>query len=199
MAYTQKSYIQNYLLTNIDDSFDSQITKWVTAVSNWINNYTGTVFESSSDTSRIYDGDGTNEIMVDEFTAITKIEILDREGDVDETLNSTSYWHAYPANKDYKNRIRINAANAPIAVFPSGHQNVKLYATFGHSASVPEDIRLAATMLVGQIIRDSQTEETGRVTAESLGEYSVTFADIDRIADRIGVMDILNQYRVIPI
>jgi len=197
MSYTQKSFVQNYSMINIASSFESQINKWIEAVSIWIDNYTGTTFESSGDTYRLYDGDGTREALVDEFTAISKIEILDMGGDVDTTLDSTSYWHTYPANKDFKGRIRINASNAPIAIFPRGHQNIKLYATFGHSATVPEGVRLAATMLVTQIIRDSQTQETGKIDSESLGEYSVAFSDINRIADRIGVKDLLDQYSII--
>lgn len=199
MSYTQRSHIQNYSMINIAESFESQINKWIEAVSTWIDNYTGTTFESSSDTYRLYDGDGTRESLVDEFTAISKVEILDMEGDVDTTLDNTSYWHIYPANKDFKNRIRINPSNAPIAIFPVGHQNVKVYATFGHSATVPEAIRLAATMLVTQIIRDSQTQDTGKIDSESLGEYSVAFSDINRIADRVGVKDLLDQYRIIII
>ena len=196
--YTQRSYISNYLLINIAASFDSQINKWAEAVTRWIDNYTGTSFEEE-DTYKLYDGDGTRDLMIDDLLTLTKVEILDDDGDVDDTLDSTSEYYLYPANKTPKNRIRINTANAPIAVYPSGHQNIKVTGTFGNTSTIPEDIRLAATMLVAAIIRDSQTDLTGKVETERLGEYSVTFQDISDSADRLKVKDLLNYYRHIPV
>ena len=102
MAYTDKAKLQNYLMICIADGFLAQINAWIEAADRWIDNFTGTTFEKEDTTSKLYDGDGTNEILVDDFTSLTKIEILDREGDVDETLDSSSHWYLYPANKTAK-------------------------------------------------------------------------------------------------
>ena len=98
-----------------------------------------------------------------------------------------------------KNRIVINAANAPIAVFPKGRQNIKVYADFGYSTEVPKDVQLASTMIVANIIRDGCLDSAGHIDSERLGEYSVSFKDIDSIADRLGVKQLLSPYRKIPL
>jgi len=199
MAYTNKARVQNLLMITIDDSFATQMEEWVSAVSRWIDNYTGTTFEQESDTYKLYDGDGTRELVIDELLTLTKIETLDEDGDVDETLDATTQYYLYPANKTPKFRIHINAANAPIAIFPRGHQNIKVTGTFGHSATIIEDVRLAATKLVAAIIKESKTDITGEITSERLGEYSVSLQDLDKIADRLGVKDILQPYVIVPI
>ncbi|MHA1225125.1 MAG: hypothetical protein ACTSR2_00985 [Candidatus Hodarchaeales archaeon] len=186
-------------MVNISDSFATQIDEWISAVSAWIDNFTGTTFETESDSYKLYDGDGTRELMIDDLVSLTKIEILDEDGNVDETIDSSDEYYLYPANETPKYRIVLNTSNAPIAVFPKGHQNIKVYGDFGYSSSVPEDVRLAATMLVSQIIKDGNLDITGNIKSERLGEYSVTFQDIDKIADRIGVKEILNHYKIMHV
>ena len=41
MAYTSKGVIQNYLMTDIDSSFDAQIADWISSAEAYINKYTG--------------------------------------------------------------------------------------------------------------------------------------------------------------
>lgn len=199
MPYTNKARIQNYLMITIDASFATQISEWIDAIEVWINNYCGREFETESATYKLYDGNGTRELLIDDLLTLTKIETLDEDGDVDDTIDSTNEYYLYPANRTPKYKIRINSFNAPIAVFPRGHQNIKVTGTFGHSVTVPEAIRLVTTKLVAAIIRESQTDVTGELGSQRLGEYSVNLQDVDKIADRLGVKDILDQYRVIPI
>jgi len=194
--YTTKSRIQNFLMINIDDSFEEEINEWISVATNFIDNYTGTTFESDNDTYRLYDGDGSKEILVDDFTTFTKIEILDEDGNVNYTIDRSTEYYAYPANKDYKNRIVLESSNAPIGHFPKGNLNVKLYATFGRSADVPDDIRHVATMLVAGIIEEKNIDIAGNIKSETLGEYSVTLQDLDKIGRRLKVYDILDRYRI---
>ena len=200
MAYTNKANIQNYLMINISDSFASVITGWIEVVKEFIDNYTGRTFEDELDTYKLYDGDGTNELLTDDFRDLTKIEILDDDGDVDYTLDSASYYYVYPSNINPKNRIVINSANAPITIFPKGNQNVKVYATFGYQDSVPKDIEFAATMLVAQIIQQGGYDVGREIKSEKLGEYSITYQDIEKMAEQdITVMKILDKYRIIRV
>ena len=173
MAYTDKTNIQNYLNITIDATLDEQIATWISAVEAWVNTYTGKTFESESVSYKLYDGNGTDELLIDDLTALTKIEILDSDGEIDETIdNSNEYW-LYPENETAKNRIIINIENAPIGIFTNGNQNIKVYGTFGYSASVPEDIKLATTMLVAGIVEKGL--KGGNLESEKLGDYSVSF------------------------
>ena len=199
MSYTTKSRIQNYLMITIDASFDDQIDEWIGAVKAYIDNYCNRTFEQESVTYKLYDGSGTSELLIDDLLTLTKIETLDEENNVDETLDSTDDYWLYPANETPKNRIRINTANAPIAVFPKGHQNIKVTGTFGQSASVPEDIRLVATKLVAGIISEKNLDIAGEIKSEKLGEYSVTLQDVERQANHLGIKEVLDRYRLIPI
>ena len=199
MAYTDKNTISNYLNITIDSSMDSQITAWIAAIQAWIDKYTGTSFESSSDTYRLYDGSGTDTLMTDDFQkdTLTKIELLDLDGDVDETNDDTDEWWTYPENIGYRNKIVLNADNASFTVFTKGHQNIKVYATFSQSATVPADIKHAATMLTAGIIQKSMSGEG--VKSERLGAYEITFKDIEDLPNFLDTKEILDQYRYIPI
>ena len=199
MSYTNKSRLQNYLTINISDTFNSQITEWIEAIEAWINTYCGREFDQESATSKLYDGSGSRELLIDDLLTLTKIETLDESGNVDETLSNENQYYLYPANKTPKYRIVINSANAPIAIFPSGRQNIKITGTFGYSATVPEDVRLAATKLVAGIIEEKNLDIAGEIKSERLGEYSITVQDVEKMANHLGIKDILNQYRIIPI
>jgi len=199
MPYTTKSKIQNYLLIDIDSSFDSQISDWISAVEKWIETYTGRKFEEESATYKLYDGDGTKELLIDDLISLTKIEILDEDGDVDYTIDDSNEYYLYPANETPKTRIVLNSSNAPVAVFPKGHQNIKVTGSFGYASSVPKDIELVATKLVAGIIEEKQIDIAGEIKSEKLGEYSVTAQDIEKMANHLGVLEILDKYRKIPI
>lgn len=186
-------------MITIDSSFDDQINEWIDAVDTYIDNYCNRTFEEESATYKLYDGSGTSELLIDDLLTLTKIEMLDEDNDVDETLDSEDEYWLYPANKTPKNRIRINTANAPISIFPKGHQNIKVTGKFGQSESVPEDIRLVATKLVAGIISEKNLDIAGEIKSERLGEYSVTLQDVEKQANHLGIKEVLDRYRLIPI
>jgi hypothetical protein len=199
MAYTTKAQVQNYLLITINSSFDTQITEWITAIKKWIDTYCDRTFEQESATYKLYDGDGENELLIDDLLTLSKIEILDEDGSVDYTIDDTTEYYLYPANDTPKTSIKLNKYNAPVSVFLKGEQNIKVTGTFGYAATVPEDIRLVATKLVAQIVQDSGTDVTADISAERLGEYSVNFDKIGDMADFLGVKIILDMYRVLKV
>lgn len=199
MAYTNKARIQNFLLINIDDSFASQIDEWILVVKEYIDDYCGREFEQESDTDKTYDGDGTKELLIDDLLTLTKIEILDEDGTVDYTFDATTEYYLYPTNKTPKTRIVINTPNAPIGIFPKGYQNVKITGTFGFATTVPEDIRFAATKLVAAIIQEGNYDIGSEIKSERLGEYSITYQDVSKLAERMEVDDILLKHRRINV
>ena len=198
--YTNKSRIQNYLMIIINDSFSSQIEEWIGAAEDYIDNYTKTEFEEEVGvSSKIYDGDGSRELLIDDLITFTKVEILDEDGNIDYTIDSSDEYYLYPANETPKTRIKINPYNAPISWFPGGSQNIKVYGAFGYSSSVPEAIRLAATKLVAEIIQDSNFSVGKEIKSEKLGEYSMSYQDMSDMSEKLGINKILDQYKKIEV
>lgn len=189
--YTTKEKIENHLMIEIDAVFDTQITEWIASVAKYIENYTGRVFEASVDTTKYYDGKEQKELSMDDCYSITSIEVLNSDGDVEETLVSGlgEDYLAYPANTTQKNVIKL-LSTGNYSVFPKGSQNVKITAKFGVGSSVPADIELVATKLVGAIIQKGL--KGGEISSESLGDYSVSF--IEEKAEEMGVNVILDNY-----
>ena len=194
MAYTSKTDVDNYLGTTLPNSLTSQLNQWITAVDEWIDNYTNTTFEGSEET-RYYDGNGERELLVDYFYGTPVIVILDTDGDDDTTI-SDDYVNKYPLNRTTKDRVYLKSGSE-ISLFPSYRYAVKITATFGWSATAPEEVRLAATRLLAHLL--NKRLSGGEIKSESLGDYSVTLAEIDEEADILGVKNILDQYRNISI
>ena len=192
--YTAKATIENYLQVTINSSLNDYIDDCIVAVDNWIDSYTGTTFESS-ETTKLYDGTGDKEILVDDFTGLTKIQVIDSAGNVAYTMDEASDYYLYPSNTTPKTKIQFNPNGASVSLFPIGYQNVKVYATFGHSASAPKDVELVATMLASNVLRDSQDSAISNFKSEKLGDYAVTLTDIDTVADRLGVKKMLDMYK----
>jgi len=76
---------------------------------------------------------------------------------------------------------------------------VKITGKFGYASSVPADISLVATKLVAGIIEERGLRGIGITKSEKLGEYSVTFEDIEKIASKLDVYKILDKYRKISL
>lgn len=194
--YTTKNSIQNYLAVDINSSLDSQLADWITAVTNYIDNYTGKSFEETVDETRYFDGSGKNEIQIDDFISISSVEILELDStDVDYTLTEgvNSDYITFPYNDIPKYMLKMTI-NSQIANFLTGEKRIKIMATWGHSSAVPKDIELAATMLVSSIIEKGM--KGGTIMSESLGDYSVSYANVDNLSSALGVKNILDKYKV---
>lgn len=200
MSLTTETKVKAYLgISSLPDPLTSaQLDNHISAVGNFINNYCNRKFEDS-DTVKYYDGNGTKELLIDDLISLTKIEILDADRDVDETLDNSDYYWLYPENKTPKNKIVIDSSNAPIGIFSKGHQNIKVTGTFGYQSSVPDDIALVATKLVAGIIEEKYIKDVGNIETERLGEYSVTVKDIEKSGRNLSVFDILDRYRYIKV
>lgn len=193
MAYTTEVAVENYLQIDIDNSFSSQITEWIAAADKYINNYCNQPqgFEQSSGGVKYYDIPETSkELLVDQFTALTQVQVLDPADNtsVDYTLAATTDYVAYPLNDTNKYKL-VLSPNGQIINWQKGVR-VKITGTW---AGVTEDIKLASTMLVAKIIEKGL--KGGTVVSESLGDYSVTYADVENVAKEINVAKLLAPYR----
>lgn len=194
--YTNKGTIQNYLAVDIDSSLDTQINTWIAAAERYIDNYTGRTFEESLSETRYFDGNGERELDIDEIISITSLEILETSSDdVQFTLTEGrgSDYILYPYNETFKYRV-ILTVNSQVAVWSGGKQRIKITGLWGHGSTAPEDVELAATMLVAGIVEKGM--KGGTVQSETLGDYTVTFKDIDNISSVMGVKEILKKYKI---
>jgi hypothetical protein len=205
-GYTTKQEIENYLLTNIDSSFDTQLNLWIDAIERIIENYTGRTFSAvdAVASARTFDGQGGREILLDTFTEITSIEVLNSDGTVNYTLSEgqANDFVTYPYNETEKWRIMLSP-NSSIGVFPKGNSLIRVTAKWGYATAVPADVRLAATQLVGEVIRgslasqQSMNHQGGVVQSETLGDYSITFAQFENYQlnnQQMSVLQILEPY-----
>ncbi len=199
MAYTTK--------TKVDALFGVTMTQAVfddllAAVKLFIDRYTGKTFEGAS-ASRYYDGPGNEVINVDPFYGTAAVEILDSNGNTEVTLTEGAGddYVTAPYNSTEKNQI-ILTPNGRWSKFPWRMRGVKVTATFGFSGTVPADIQLVATQMIGELYNSSLTATTGDIQSESLGDYAVTYANdggTTTVANRIGAFQILDLYRDIEI
>ena len=192
--YTTKSKIEKYLNVDISASFDTQIDAWILSVKNWVDKYCGKTFESSSSV-KYYDGNAERILDIDDCSSVpTEILILNLDGTTDSTLaeGADNDYLVYPRNEDVKNQIRL-VTGSRIGNFPMRDSSVKVTAPFGFSASVPEDVGLVATKLVGEIVKEGL--KGGKISKITLGDYSADFQIIDETADPLGIYQTLDLYR----
>jgi hypothetical protein len=190
-GYTTIGQIQNYLLTDIDLAFQTQVNDWIAQVEKYIDQKTGRNFVAdATDSIRSYDGNGISELLIDDCVSITKIEIRSTDGEVleDDLVAGTDYF-LEPSNETPKNQIRLYGY-----IFSKGIQNIKITGKWGFSSTVPADIMTAATVLVANIINFSNQSD-GEIQSMAVGRYTVSFKDKKQIEDFEQVEEILDSYK----
>lgn len=196
MAYTTETDIENYLLTDIDSSFSSQITSWIASVKQWIDNYTNRTFEVAASTKK-FDGNGKNSLYLDDLLSVDTIWFTANDSTSDaqtETLATTDFYlyQNDDPNKTPYNKILINP-NGDYRTFEYGKQNIWIKGSWGYSATVPDDIKMVATKLVASLIKAGKDEG---VQSFSQGDYSVTYRSFQSLINNdLGVKDILDWYK----
>lgn len=196
MALTTRDKVQKYLLITIDESFHDQVDEWIQGVTAYMEKATGRKLEADGEASeRVYDGDGTRELDIDEAVELDAVT-------VDETELTLTNILEYPANRPNldggfdKLRIKSTAMGS----FAVGEQNVVVEARWGafdtseEGAGIPLDITHAATVFVAGIINASNQHE-GEVQSETIGRYSVTYKTESEKNDFKQAMETLKRYR----
>jgi hypothetical protein len=198
--YTTKEDIENYILNDIDNSFDDQLDSWMEGVERIIDNLTGRNFKADSTASaRVFDGDGTNELLVDDCIQVTVVEVgNDDYGGNFSTVPSSGSDRFFlePANYSVRG-VPITKVSLSARAFPSGIQNNRITAKWGYSASVPKDINFVATVFVAGIL-NQQRQGGDQIKSEKIGNYQVTYNTdngADSWSDFEKAKEILNSYK----
>ena len=187
--YTTEAKIENMLSITIDDTLASSVVTWIGWVTEYIDNYTGTSFEGTTE-ARYFDTNGETRVFIDDLISVTQIDFLDEDGDIQDTLSTNDYW-LYPLNRSPKTQIRLDPYGGYV-VFPVGSKRLKITGVWGVASTVPADIEWVATNMVADIIREN-SDVAKSVNSETLGEYSVSFSNI---SNKPVYKEILNNYRV---
>lgn len=67
-GYTTRQAIENYLLINIDPSFNDQVDAWIEEIEKYIDHMTGRNFKADENASRRrFSGDNTSKLVTDDF------------------------------------------------------------------------------------------------------------------------------------
>jgi len=186
-GYTDRQSIENYLLTTIESWFYTQVDEWIGQIEAYIDKATGRNFIADTVASqKVYDGDGTREILIDDCIDVTELKIEDGDALVEGYEDD---YVVYPANNLPKTKLKLTAG-----YFNRGNQNVFVKGKWGYSSAVPDDIKFAATVLVAGIINYSMEGE-GEVKSMSIGSYAVTYKDEKQWQDFDRMTEILNSYK----
>jgi hypothetical protein len=176
--------IQNYLLVNVANEFVSQIETWIEAQEAYIDQETGRNFVADDSASaRLYDGDGSQELFIDDCIEIESVSIDGNE------LDPTEYY-TYPANGKPIIKLALDSDR-----FAKGRQNVSVVAKWGYSEEVPADIRMACAVLVAGIINDQSVRQEGEVQSMTMGRYQVTYRTKKEWNDFENVKTTLAKYQ----
>ena len=197
--YTTKSEIENYLLISIDPTLNTQVDSWIDDVEAFIDQYTGRNFKADTTaTTRLYDGDGTGELLIDDCVAVTKVEIGgDSFGD-SFTEIITGRYILTPANAIVKN-IPIDGVLLKDTCWTAGTQNNRITAKWGYSITAPPDVKLAATILTAHIYKFGRGGITDGVSSEQIGNYRVTYKDDKDKSEHDSAIARLDRYRKLVI
>lgn len=185
MAITDQVAVQNYMLIDIDAGFVSQINDWIQAIGEYMDKATNRQLiadETAADYK--YDGTGKKSIVIDDFVTITKV--------MDGSNIITTSCFLYPANSTPKWRMEADSR-----IFTKGRQNIVVTGRRGayDEDTLPEALKFTATVLLAGIINYAYDDSTGDVQSETIGRYSVTYANTKQREDFAAAMQSLKQYR----
>lgn len=187
MAYTTKAKTQEYIGKTITQS-DSQVTEWIAGVKAFIDKLTGRVFEADSTNSdRLFVGTESPALLIDDCVSISKVYAGDTYG---ESFTEKTNFLKFPLNASAQGKPYTKVVlreNWGVGIH-------KITAKWGYSTSCPADITFVATVLLAGIINQALKSD---VKSESIGDYSVSYADEKGLADFNKAMSILDAYKKI--
>jgi len=197
MQYTNQAKVEAEIKRPLTTDEETNFDELVENISEFISNTCNRVWrdidstgEEDADTIRLYDGEGKQELFINDIDieSITKIELLDSEGSVFETIDDVDDFILYPLNATAKNSIVLRNMR-----FPLGYAKVKLTGVFT-SGDVPKSIIMAATKLVTDYL--STNQENGPFSSENIEGYSYKLKTGSEINDyQQNILNSINHYK----
>jgi hypothetical protein len=197
-GYTTKIAIENYLLRTIASGFTTQLEEWISAAERYIDQMTGRSFVADAVASaRLFDGNDAPLLLIDDCVAVTKVEVgNDPYGSsFAEILAIGSNRYFTQPNNHAEIGVPIRKLLLTAQTWVGGVQNHRITAKWGYSATAPEDIKWAATVLAAGICLPGLTGNIGGISSEKIGNYAVTYSNDNQKADHDRALDILKNYQ----
>jgi hypothetical protein len=124
--------------------------------------------EEIAETVKYYDGNGCQELAIDDAQEVTKVESYDPIDEVGTEIDSDRYT-TYPHNVLPIRSIRFLYDD----IFSPGVKNIKITAKWGSSSGIPADIQGIATHLAAELLSNPS-----QVKQESIEGYSRVLYDL---------------------
>src|SRR6056297_1196465 len=196
-GYTTKEAVENYSTTDIIEEFSEQIEEFIAEMEDYVDDYTKRNFVADSTaTTRLYNGNGSKNLPIDDCIEITKVERgTNTYGDdfIEIEEGGSGGYYLLPANYE-EEELPINKIHLRSMYWNEGLNNHRITAKWGYSEEAPADIKFATTVLVNGVIKENNTTK-GDIERESIGEYSVAFKDQKEKSDYKRAMEILDNYK----
>jgi len=216
MSYTPIGYctetdVENFLLLDIDNTFSPQITDWIAAAEQTVNQYTGYNFPkgmlSESITNEVVDGHIDDDLNLLWFPrkapiqSISKLELIKGTATIDITLTTGEGTPKYniPSSAD-----RLYYPNWELAITGSIIRNfaqLKAQRFFirtayvGGYTTVPADVRMATVYLVADIVTRQYNKENLEMMSQ--GRVMKRWRERDGRSEYYkDAITILNNYRM---
>jgi len=218
MAYVTTTEVKQYLGVNFTGSLDTFVGMVISGVTKYVEKYCGDdrfgkrVFQApdpDTDEVRRFDGNGDKRVYVGDLFSATSVVVDNEEYVEDEdfflypldntSVNEEAFEYVELAQPETRLNSNSRVGSMSPYIFEKGQGNIEITGKWYFTSAVPDDVKIAVLKLVGGVIKENISDTDVREKkSESLGDYSVSYQDISRIAHALGVNDILSQYKRKP-
>lgn len=187
MAYFTQKDIESSLKRTLSPAEVDALVVVLPAITSYIEGQTDRVFEvdaEAADVTMQYFGQMDDELDIDDFVSITKVEAYNRQGTL---IKEVTDFEAIPLNKPYKNCL-ISLAGC------WADYKYKVTGKLGYSMTVPADIKMVAIRLAARAIDDLNADiQKGKSFEESIEGYSYKIGNA--VTSDSLVEEVLGKYR----
>lgn len=208
--YISIAELEKALGITVETADEDFVNSQIQACQNYIENYCGDekfgkrIFEAPDpDTAVIkrFDGNGTKRLYVGDLFDIVSITIDDEEYVIDEDifaypLNNTDIAYEYLELVQPETRLSSNSrAGFGDYVFEIAQANIEIEGHWYYTEVPPDEIKIAMYKLMSALLKEKPSSTIREKKSEKLGDYSVEYTDIGKLAYSLGVDSILNQHK----
>ena len=212
MSYVTKDEVKKYLGVNFTSGLDTFVDKVISATEKYVERYCGEdkfgkrVFVAPDPdvaSTRYFNGNGDTRLYVGDLQEITSlvvdgVELVEDEDYMLYPLNPND-GEAYQWIELVQPVTRINTnsrlGSAPY-IFEVGQANVEVEGKWYFTETPPDDVQLAVLKLVGGVIKENISDaDVHEKKSESIGDYSVSYQDVSKIAHALKINDLLDPYK----
>lgn len=223
MDYITKSQIEQYTGLQIDATLDTFLALITGFAKNYIDLAVSSdefgqrwFDDADAESTRYFNGNGQSRLYVDDLRSVTTLVASITRGNGIALVENTDFY-LYPLNAaangfpyeyiELANPAFNLPANSRLTlmagsgyVFFEGQRNIAItgkwgFNKLGGTPLIPNAVQMAALKICAGIIKENIGDtDLKELTAESLGEYSASYAKVKDIADRLEINQILAPF-----